>query len=146
MSGRTMRAAWDLPWELKEAGCPPWNQQKGCSGLGSCPNPDRQLLHTCWRQTAATHTALFHPPWCCKVLPGTAVIFHLLDPCLHCRIFTRGRKGGNLWSELILEEQTTQNSQQLAEAQDSGAIKGPHFVSERASHVPGTTRGPQSIC
>lgn len=37
MSGRAMKAAWDLPWELEEAECPPWNQQKGCSRLGKNP-------------------------------------------------------------------------------------------------------------
>lgn len=61
------------------------------------------------------------------------------------RNFHKRKEGGNLRSELIPEEQRTQGSQQLAEAQGSGVIKEPHFVSERANSVP-VSHVPQSRC
>lgn len=106
---------------------------------GPLPLTDSHCTPAGEKQQAAMHSAVCPPLWCCRVLPGAAMIF-LSSGSLPTLQNFHQRKGvgvgGNLWSELIPEEQRTQGSQPLPEAQALVAlVKEPHFVSVKANSV-----------
>lgn len=114
---------------------------------GPLPLTDSHCTPAGEKQQAAMHSAVCRPLWCCRVLPGAAMIFSPLDPCLHCRIFTRGRGWG--WGEFMVRAHPrTENSGQPAAARStgsSGSVKEPHFVSVKGNSV-SVPHVPQSRC
>lgn len=65
-------------------------------GLEVPPSPDIDTHCTPTEDNCrALDSAVRHPPGTAKHWQATAMkVFPLLDPCLHCRIFTREREGG----------------------------------------------------